>query len=69
MYINSVIIPDEKVRIRIRGSQLLVRVLCKYLVIRIDEIIRQVAIEIGFTVEIATIVTRAIVAEISLCIF
>lgn len=65
-YINKVIIPDENVRISTKGIQLLPRFLYRYLVVKIEVTIKQAAIEIGFMVEMATRVTKAITDEMSL---
>ena len=69
MYINRVIIPDEKVKIRISGSHLLVKVLYKCGVITTDRVTRHRVIEIGLTVEAITAAEITVAAMISLMNF
>jgi len=69
VYKNSVIIPEEKVRIRTKGTHLLVRFLYRYGVSRIDATISETAMEIGFVAEVTITNIRVRVAVISPLIF
>ncbi len=69
VYMNSVIIPEENVRIRTSGIHLLARFLYMYGVRRIDAIIKDTAIVMGFTIEMDIISISLRVAIISSFIF
>ncbi len=66
---NSVIIPEENVRIKTRGIHLLARFLYKYGVKRIDAVIRDTAMVIGFAMEMTIIIINLRVIIISSFIF
>lgn len=69
VYINSVIIPEENVRISTKGIHLLVRFLYRYGVRRIEATISDTAIEIGFVAEMVITNISVKVAIISPFIF
>ncbi len=64
---NKVIIPDEKVRIKIRGTHLLVMFLYKYGVKVIEMMTRHTAIEIGFIIDIIIVASITVITIFPFC--